>query len=233
MIPVVDFEDRIRDAYEDASDVCKDAAGTVYDIYTDDRIRQLEEASVLSNLSPTERYETVARHDAGVLRAFEEERQNAYTTDTLDTMYDEAREELELTDEGPLIELPSREDLEQNAPRSGVKFVLRRALKVPASAGVALDLEYEVGNPLRRARSMEENGEELEAELMRAAVADRFAVLDSIPFADRIPFADQVPFQDPELSTDRLDTLYAERRQEIEARDGFPLLDKIRDAFHH
>lgn len=237
---MVGIRDRLRDAYEDAADIGKDAADLgknlgkdaadrAYDLYTDDRIRQAEEASVLSHLSTSERYEEIARSDADVLRTFEAEGRNVYTVEELDVLYDEAQEELELTG-SPVLDLPDRETLEQNAPKTAAKFALRRALKLPAGAGVALDVEYEIGNTLRRARRLEEQGEELEAELMRAALADRLAVVDQLPFVDRIPFADKIPFQDPELSTDRLDTRYAERRQAIEERDGHPLLGKIRDA---
>lgn len=241
------FRDRLRDAYDEATsigrdvgegvaDVGKDVAGRAYDLYTDDRIREIEELSVLRHLSTSERYETMARHDADVLRVFEEESRDIYTVEELDALYDAAHDELELT--GSTL-LPDRDELEDNAPRTAAKFALRRALKLPAGAGVALDIEYEFANTLRRARRLEEEGEELEAELMRAAVEDKIPRLADIPGLNQIPGVDKLPDVDtladidPELSPDRLDDRYAERREAIEERDGHPVLDKLRDAFHH
>jgi len=186
MDDISDRLERLEEAYEDASQ-------TLYDLYTDDRLRELEEKSVLSHLSASERYEREARNDANVIRRFQEESADIESEDELDELYEEARSELELDDTG-IIGLPSIESIQENGPRRAAKYAAKRVFS--AHVAVAVEVEYVIGNTLRRARSLEEEGDELEAELMEAAARD------------------QLLFTDPETSEDRLEDIYDRRRSD-------------------
>ncbi|MDY6777691.1 MAG: hypothetical protein SVU32_03435 [Candidatus Nanohaloarchaea archaeon] len=197
-----DFREWLEERYDDAAERLEKT-------YLDDRIRRLEETSLLSELSTSERYEEQARNDAEVIKRFKEQREEAASVEELEALYGEAQNALELTGDS-LLSLPSREDLERNAPRTIAKAAAKRVFS--STAGIALEVEYGIVNTLRRSRSLREDGDELEADLMEAAAYSR------------------VPFKVAETSEDRLERLYKERRAELGYREG-SLVETVRDIF--